>query len=96
MIFTCPVCFFDELPYPPEGYHICPSCGTEFGNDDVEFSYAELRQKWADGGAHWFFGQPPANWNPWAQLASHAYGVNTESLSVPNTMQIGYEEYLVA
>jgi len=36
MNYRCPVCFFDELPYPPRDYHICPCCGTEFGNDDAE------------------------------------------------------------
>ena len=96
--FSCPVCFYDAVPYPPEDYHICPCCGTEFGNDDVEYTYAELRQKWAESGAHWFFGQPPVGWNPWVQLASKSYGVNTESISIPNTMQIGREdeEYQVA
>jgi len=98
MTFTCPVCFYDALPYPPADYHICPCCGTEFGNDDVEQSYEELRNAWVDGGAHWFFGQAPADWNAWAQLASKSYGVNTGSVAVPNTMKIGCEEaeYAVA
>ena len=43
MNYRCPVCFFDEMPDPPRDYNICPCCGTEFGNDDVEYSYAELR-----------------------------------------------------
>ncbi len=106
MTFSCPVCFYDALPYPPEGYHICPCCGTEFGNDDAEFSYAELRDKWIRGGAHWFFGQPPRNWSPWAQLASKSFGVLAKGVTTSNAMKIGESdeirpegveyEYLVA
>lgn len=64
----CPVCFYSKLPYPPRDYHICPCCGTEFGNDDVEFSYEQLREMWIAGGANWFFGRAPVGWNPWLQL----------------------------
>lgn len=77
------------MPYPPEDYHICPCCGTEFGNDDIEYSYEELRYDWIIRGAQWFYGQPPAGWNAWAQLATVAYGVNTEVVVVPlNTTSI--------
>lgn len=65
---TCPVCLFPNLPYPPRDYHICPCCGTEFGNDDVRFSVEQLREMWIAGGARWFFGRAPENWNPWVQL----------------------------
>lgn len=68
MTYRCPVCFYDRLPYPPADYHICPCCGTEFGNDDAEFSYPQLREMWVAGGANWFFGRPPDHWNPWVQL----------------------------
>jgi len=34
------------MPYPPRHYNICPCCGTEFDNDDVDHSYAELRYQW--------------------------------------------------
>lgn len=68
MNYTCPVCFFSKLPYPPRDYHICPCCGTEFGNDDADFSYEQLRDMWIAGGANWFFGRPPEGWNPWLQL----------------------------
>jgi len=83
MNYRCPVCFFDQMPYPPQDYHICPSCGTEFGNDDVEYSYEELRYQWIIGGAQWFFGQPPHGWSAWAQLAKVAYGLRTEGVAVP-------------
>lgn len=68
MNFRCPVCLFAGLPYPPSDYHICPCCGTEFGNDDVEFSHEQLVQRWINSGAHWFYEKPPADWSPWVQL----------------------------
>lgn len=68
MKYQCPVCFYDGLPYPPNDYHICLCCGTEFGNDDEDFSHAQLREMWIASGAGWFFRIPPINWNPWAQL----------------------------
>ena len=78
MKYLCPVFFFDQLPYPPEDYHICPCCGTEFENDDAEHSYAELRYQWILGGALWFYEQPPQGWSAAAQLAKVAFGVHTE------------------
>jgi hypothetical protein len=68
MRYRCPICMFPRLPYPPRDYHICPCCGTEFGNDDVDFSYQQLREMWVAGGANWFFGRAPEHWNPWVQL----------------------------
>src|SRR5260370_19307070 len=68
MRYTCPVCCFPKLPYPPRDYHICPCCGTEFGNDDADFSYQQLREMWIAGGAHWFFCKAPDGWNPSLQL----------------------------
>ena len=68
MNFRCPVCFFDHLPYPPEDYHICLCCGTEFGNDDQEHTLEELRSTWIADGAKWFYQQPPIGWSPWEQL----------------------------
>lgn len=69
----CPVCAYDRLPYPPNNYHICPCCGTEFGNDDANYSHAQLREMWIAMGAHWFFGIPPERWNPWLQLIRGGY-----------------------
>jgi hypothetical protein len=68
MTYGCPVCMFGGMPYPPKDYNICPCCGTEFGNDDAEHSYEELRDKWIASGAPWFFGPPPANWDLWVQI----------------------------
>jgi hypothetical protein len=74
MKYTCPVCFFSKLPYPPRDYHICPCCGTEFGNDDADSSYDQLREMWVAGGANWFFGKAPEGWNPWLQLIKDGRG----------------------
>ena len=68
MKYCCPVCMYDALPYPPTDYHICPCCGTEFGNDDEDFSHEQLREMWIASGAHWFFGNPPPDWNWRTQL----------------------------
>jgi hypothetical protein len=70
MNFTCPVCFYPGLEFPPRDYEICPCCGVEFGNDDEIKSHAELRQAWVNRGGLWFFGAAPRYWNPWMQLTS--------------------------
>jgi hypothetical protein len=58
------------MTHPPHDYYICPSCGTEFENDDFETSHAELRRRWLQNGARWFSRAtpPPPNWNPYRQL----------------------------
>lgn len=73
MRFRCPVCWYPSLPYPPANYHICPCCSTEFGNDDADYSHAQLREMWIAGGASWFFGHAPEHWNPWTQLISAGF-----------------------
>lgn len=67
-MFTCPVCFFDKMAYPPREYNICECCGTEFENDDEYQTHEELRADWEAKGGAWFFENPPRNWNPWIQL----------------------------
>jgi hypothetical protein len=54
MNYTCPVCGFDSLEYPPEDFAICPSCGTEFGLDDANYTIEELRARWIKGGSQWW------------------------------------------
>jgi hypothetical protein len=73
MKYTCPVCMFPQLPYPPNNYDICPCCGTEFGNEDVYLTHQQLRERWIAAGAHWFFENPPEHWNPWLQLLKAGY-----------------------
>lgn len=74
MRYRCPVCGYPSLPYPPSDYHICPCCSTEFGNDDADYSHAQLREMWIAGGASWFFGRAPEHWNPWTQLITAGSG----------------------
>jgi hypothetical protein len=74
--FTCPVCGFPELHEPhidavgSPTYSICPSCGCQFGADDLEQSHAELRAAWLADGAQWWSQNqaPPPGWNGRAQL----------------------------
>ena len=75
MKYTCPVCGYDKMTEPPEGYYICPSCGTEFGNDDTLFTHEELRDLWVEHGAVWFSRatRPDYNWNPYQQLLNAGY-----------------------
>lgn len=54
MNYTCPVCGFDNLEYPPQDFTICPSCGTEFGFDDVNYSIPELKARWIKDGRQWW------------------------------------------
>jgi len=82
-MFSCPVCLFSEMPYPPQDYHICPCCGTEFGNDDTDCTYDGLRDQWIFAGAPWFFGNAPANWSPWAQLLAGSFGIETTVVATP-------------
>lgn len=74
MSYWCPVCNFAGLPDPPANYEICPCCGTEFGNDDAQFSHRALRDLWLIRGAHWFFGNPPPNWSAYRQLLDAGSG----------------------
>jgi hypothetical protein len=89
MNYTCPVCFYSKLSYPPRDYHICPCCGTEFGNDDADFSHAQLREMWIAGGANWFFGRAPEFWNPWLQLIRAGFGGYVPRFAVAATIDSG-------
>jgi len=54
-----------------EGAHqfdICPCCGIEFGNEDFEKTWEELRVEWIESGFSWHYGTKPNNWNPKKQL----------------------------
>src|SRR5271168_4547934 len=65
----CPVCGY-ALPYSAADFHICPSCGTEFGYDDSGTSYQELRNRWIRTGPSWWSPvQPqPSDWDPVEQM----------------------------
>ena len=53
-LFSCPVCGYGELTTPPYDefkcaiFEICPSCGTEFGYDDVSTSFVLLQKNWIE------------------------------------------------
>jgi hypothetical protein len=83
------------MPDPPQDYNICPCCGTEFGNDDIEYSFEQLRYQWIANGARWFFGAPPYRWSAGAQLTTVAFGVHTEVSNRnerPNSTSIGHRQ----
>jgi hypothetical protein len=50
--YICPVCGF-LLKYPAANFNICPSCGVEFGADDIDHDIGELQQLWFDRGMVW-------------------------------------------
>lgn len=100
LMSQCPVCMYPELPYEPKDYHICPCCGTEFGNDDAFATHVQLRMAWVRAGTPWFFGNPPAGWNAIQQLmnaglfwlpsntSSPARGIIIESLGRITSMKV--------
>ncbi len=75
-MYTCPVCFCDDLEDAPKDYAICHCCGTEFGEDDVCLTHEELRAQWVSFGAPWFFGAAPVGWSHEVQLRRGLRGQN--------------------
>jgi hypothetical protein len=71
MNYRCPVCFYPSLPLPPEDHNICLCCGTEFGFDDFDSTFDELRDRWVRDQMPWFSREFPApvDWDPRKQLA---------------------------
>jgi len=67
----CPVCGFNEMPYAPVPFNVCPCCGTEFGVDDRKTDHETLQRSWAANGYPWFddITFPSASWNPRLQVA---------------------------
>lgn len=75
--FTCPICGFDKLSNPHidaygcASFDVCPSCGNEFGYDDVTTPHALLRQRWIDNGKKWWcIHGIPLNWDAGKQLTN--------------------------
>jgi len=74
--YMCPVCGYpeiEEIPYLDENtpsYEICPSCGTEYGYDDLVKTHTQLRDEWIINGLSWWAKSesPPSDWNPIKQL----------------------------
>lgn len=64
-MYTCPVCGYNELRYPPRDFTICPSCYTEFGYEDSNRSHRELTREWIRNGMRWAAADvmpPPLDW----------------------------------
>lgn len=89
MNYTCPVCGYNQLRFPPRDFTICPSCGTEFGNDDFELTYNEIRQRWIAAGAQWFSDALPRpnDWDPFKQLK---YVILNEALAGEHTSKAAF------
>ena len=76
--YTCPVCGYAALEEPTVDlmgeptYAICPSCGTQFGADDLARSHVELRSDWIAAGAAWWTESKamPSGWSASEQLAA--------------------------
>ena len=75
MTYQCPVCGFDQMPFPAGDHNICSCCGTEFGYHDRVKSHSDLRQVWITRGAPWFSSALPApgNWNPYVQMSNAGF-----------------------
>lgn len=75
--YACPVCGYDELEEPAydsygcPSFDICPSCGTQFGYDDVSTKHKTLRERWVANGMKWSSTslEKPSKWSPNEQLA---------------------------
>jgi hypothetical protein len=66
---VCPVCGF-LMKYPAADFNICPSCGVEFGADDVDHSIQDLQQYWIARGMQWTspVSPRPSHYNPLEQI----------------------------
>ena len=72
----CPVCGYPGLEEPPRcevgspSYEICPSCGIEFGVEDYDTSYEDLRKNWLNKGLQWYSSVTPKphGWDGQEQL----------------------------
>jgi hypothetical protein len=76
-MYSCPVCGFPGLRYPPRQFSTCPSCVTEFENDDfgttvqeVQENWLRLRNAWVAAGARWRsrIVRQPQGWSGLIQL----------------------------
>jgi|SRR5215472_15062720 len=95
--YVCPVCGF-LLKYPPTDFNICPSCGVEFGADDVDHSIYELQRMWIDRGMPW--SSPavpqPADFRPLAQLKNLEAPTATEMGPVTDVISINRSDTIRA
>jgi len=92
MDHICPVCGY-HMKEPPRDFNICPSCGTEFGYDDISMTHEELRRLWLDEGAQWWSEaqKKPAGWDPYNQLISAGLVVRHSAPSTTITKSVSTE-----
>lgn len=74
---------------PPQGFYICPCCGTQFEYDDAAVTHEVLRQRWFANGAHWFSRSTPApsGWNinrAYEQVFRAGLGYEQTAQGTPN------------
>ena len=83
MSYLCPVCGFG-MEHEPKNYHICPSCGTEFGLHDQNATIDELRTAWIRTGPRWWSktDPKPENWSPFLQLANLKFAATVAPIFV--------------
>jgi hypothetical protein len=81
----CPVCAYQFLSDDALNHDICPSCGTEFGYDDVASTHETLRMEWVRNGGSWFDRSmgPPADWDPISQVMAAFYRPRFASRGLP-------------
>ena len=84
-MMMCPVCAYRFLSDDALNHDVCPSCGTEFGYDDVAQSHESLRMEWLGNSGPWFDRSvgPPADWDPVAQVMAAFYRPRFASRSMP-------------
>ncbi len=91
-MYTCPVCGYNELQYPPSNFTVCPSCYTEFGYDDATLTHEDLRREWIGNGMPWMgmnVTPPPTGWNPYKQLANLDDAIETKIETITEGSVIG-------
>ena len=96
MNYICPVCGYEKLDTPPNNFTICPSCGTEFGYDDFEYSLEDLTRAWVDSGMQWWSRtiHAPKGWNPAKQLKNIQSLTSVDSATF-ESHKIGLEGELI-
>lgn len=84
--YICPACGYPNLKEQPwldentSSFEICPSCGIEFGYDDMaggnvqdrEEFYRQWRERWIKSGMQWWDRSrlAPSEWDPKKQLTN--------------------------
>lgn len=89
-MYICPVCGYERLSDPPKNFSICSCCGTEFGFDDFDKSYAKLRSIWIAKGYPWFdpIEHAPEDWDPTLQLENLQFSQNPGPIALEGATSV--------